>query len=304
MAAPDATKLPTGLALYTRAAELSSNQVIAAYSTSFGMAARLLGGSVRQAVRNIYALVRVADEIVDGSAAEAAVEAQARGGVPVVPGKALDELETETYTALATGFSTNLVVHAFARTANECNFGRELIEPFFFSMRQDLTEQHHNQASFERYVYGSAEVVGLMCLAAFIRYGKRDFSHEQKLEMARGARALGSAFQKVNFLRDLAADFKKLGRSYFPNVTVANFTEAEKVRLVDDIDADLAISAAILPMLPWSSRRAVAAAQLLFAELNNQIASTPATELIERRISVPTFKKLALLAKAIFTGKA
>ena len=299
MKTPDATKQPTGLALYTRAAELSSNQVIASYSTSFGMAAKLLGGSVRQAVRNIYALVRVADEIVDGAAAEAA----SLGGA-INPAKALDELEAETYAALRNEFSTNLVVHAFALTANDCGFGREIIEPFFYSMRQDLTEQHHDQASFERYVYGSAEVVGLMCLAAFIRQSNREFSHEQKIEMARGARALGSAFQKVNFLRDLAADFKKLGRSYFPNVTVANFTEAEKVRLVDDIDADLAISASILPMLPRNSRVAVAAAQLLFGELNNQIANTPAAELIERRISVSNFKKLQLLARAIFTGKA
>lgn len=299
MARYDATKQPTGLELYTRAAELSSNQVISTYSTSFGMAAKLLGKDVRQSVRNIYALVRVADEIVDGAAAEAA----ALGGA-VNPSKTLDELEAETYLALENGFSSNLVVHAFALTANQCGFGRELIEPFFYSMRQDLTEQFHDDSSFKRYVYGSAEVVGLMCLAAFIHHGNRTYSQDQKLEMARGAQALGAAFQKVNFLRDLAADFKKLGRSYFPNVTVGNFTEGEKVRLVDDIDADLAVSAGILPLLPRSSRVAVVAAQLLFAELNNQISNTPAAELIERRISVPNLKKLQLLVRAILTGRA
>jgi phytoene synthase len=211
MYAPDATKEPTGLSLYTLAAERSSNQVIAAYSTSFGWATKLLGGPVRQSVKNIYALVRVADEIVDGAAAEAA----SKGG-KVIPAQQLDELEAEVYAALTNGFSTNLVVHAFALTASETGFGRDLIEPFFWSMRQDLTVQEYDQAGFERYVYGSAEVVGLMCLAAFIKFGGVQYSQEQKLELALGARALGAAFQKVNFLRDLAADFKALGRSYFP----------------------------------------------------------------------------------------
>lgn len=295
----DATKRPTGLALYTRAAEASSNQVIKAYSTSFGFAVSLLGSTCRQAVRNIYALVRVADEIVDGAAADARAL-----GSEVDPATQLDQLEAEVYAALANGFSTNLVVHAFALSANEIGFGRELIEPFFYSMRQDLTSTQHDEASFKRYVYGSAEVVGLMCLGAFLKYSKATYSAEEKLQLVAGARALGSAFQKVNFLRDLAADFKALGRSYFPNVTVANFTEAEKTRLVDDINAELAISAKTISLLPGNCRAAVAAAQLLFADLNHRIDATPAAELIERRISVPNWRKIGLLFQAIVTRKA
>ena len=146
---------PFGFALYSQAAEASTNQVIAAYSTSFGWATKLLGTSVRQDVRNIYGLVRVADEIVDGAADKAFAELL------------LSELETETYRAIEIGFSTNLVVHAFALTARRCKIGREIIQPFFDSMRADITQREHDQASFDLYVYGSAEVVGLMCLQAF-----------------------------------------------------------------------------------------------------------------------------------------
>src|ERR1019366_7353320 len=128
-------------------------------------------------------------------------------------------------------------------------------------MRSDLSATEHDQESFDRYVYGSAEVVGLMCLCAFLQ----GTTHSQKEteELETGARALGAAFQKVNFLRDLAADFRDLGRSYFPGVRVDAFTESEKNRLLDDIDADLRTSAAVIPKLPAGSRRAVALAQAL-----------------------------------------
>ena len=293
MTAPDATKQPTGLGLYTHTAEQAASAVITSYSTSFGWATKLLGKNVRQAVKNIYALVRVADEIVDGSAAEAA----ANGG-EVKPGVELDQLEADTYAALANGFSANLVVHAFAITANDVGFGRELIEPFFYSMRQDLVNQRYNQAAFDRYVYGSAEVVGLMCLAAFIKYGEVEYTREEKLQLASGARALGAAFQKVNFLRDIAADFNALGRSYFPNVTVDSFNNAERDRLVADIQSDIDVASAELPHLPKSSSRAVAAALMLFQALNKRIAETPADLLVRTRIRVPNAQKLVILIKA------
>lgn len=277
------------LALYDRVAEETASIVIRRYSTSFGLASRLLGPGVRQHVENIYALVRVADEIVDGGAEEAGVDA-------IGAGRALNELERETENAMDTGFSSNLVVHAFALTARETSFGAELTAPFFESMRMDLSAKQHDQASFERYVYGSAEVVGLMCLRAFVLGEKVD--DLPRLET--GARALGAAFQKVNFLRDLAADFETLGRSYFPNVNVETFTEEEKVRLLDDIDADLAVSAAVLPDLPASSRRAVALAQSLFAELSRRLRKTPTDQLVRSRVRVPNPVKvrLALAASA------
>jgi len=139
-------------------------------------------------------------------------------------------------------------------------------------------------------------VVGLMCLRAFVLGENVD--DLPRLET--GARALGAAFQKVNFLRDLAADFETLGRSYFPDVNVETFTEEEKVRLLDDIDADLAVSAAVLPDLPASSRRAVALAQSLFAELSRRLRKTPADQLVRSRVRVPNPVKvrLALAASA------
>ena len=291
MESQDTTKVPTGLALYSQAAHRASREVIYSYSTSFGMATRLLSKDVRHHVENIYALVRVADEIVDGSAAEA----QAKGA-ELDPEAELNAFEQETYRAMQLGFSTNLIIHAFATTAREVGISKDIVEPFFYSMRQDLTEKEHDQASFDTYVYGSAEVVGLMCLAVFVHGGS--YTKDEKVALVKGARALGSAFQKVNFLRDLSADFKRLGRSYFPNVNVSNFDEATKARLVEDINQDLAVSAQSLPLLPKSARAAVTAAQLLFTELNLKIGNTEAKKLIETRISVGNATKIWLLAKS------
>ena len=283
---------PSSLELYTLAAESSSNAVIASYSTSFGVATKLLAPEIRQHVRNIYALVRVADEIVDGAAAEARV-----GGGNVEPSVALDQLEAEIYKTLRSHFSTNLVVHAFAKTANETGFSRGIIEPFFASMRMDLWPRKHSPESFSKYVYGSAEVVGLMCLHAFIK--ESDFSLEDYKSITRSARALGAAFQKVNFLRDLSADFEKLGRSYFPDVNPANFNESQKATLLLDIREDLKTSSQSLKFLPASSRKAVSAAQMLFTELANRIEKTPAEQLLRARISVPNTTKLFIVLKAL-----
>ena len=162
----------------------------------------------------------------------------------------------------------------------------------------DLSQKQHDQASFDTYVYGSAEVVGLMCLRAFLL-------GEPVTDLPRfetGARALGAAFQKVNFLRDLAADFETLGRSYFPDVDVHTFDEATKNRLLDDIDADLAVSASVVPDLPRSSRRAVALAQSLFAELSTRLRATPADQLVRARVRVPNSVKARLALAAAVSG--
>lgn len=293
MSTPTSTKKLSGLALYTQAAEASSAVVIGKYSTSFGWATKLLGKNDRHHVRNIYALVRIADEIVDGAAAEALSSA-----IGVDPHAMLDKLEQETYRAVECGFSTNLVVHAFAYTAREVGIKRELIQPFFNSMRTDLFQRVHDKRSFEAYIYGSAEVVGLMCLQVFLnRVSVRD---EEKAEFVAGARALGAAFQKVNFLRDLSADFDKLGRSYFPLIRVEDFNNSERDRLVDDIRNDINTSKISLAKLPSSSKRAVGAALMFFDALNNKIAGTPANELIKKRIRVTDAQKIFILLKATF----
>jgi phytoene synthase len=285
----------TALDQYNDVAERAASLVIRRYSTSFGMASRLLGDAVRQPVENVYALVRVADEIVDGGADEAGLDA-------MVAARLLDDLERDTERALEEGYSANLVVHAFARTARAAGFGSELTAPFFASMRMDLSATEHDEESFRRYVYGSAEVVGLMCLRIFVgdagRERGRVYTDDDLASLEAGARALGSAFQKVNFLRDLRADHEALGRSYFPGIDVATLTESQKNALLDDIDAELALAGRSLSFLPRSSRRAVALAQGLFTELSRRIRATPASVLARTRVRVPDPVKLRIAIAA------
>ncbi|CAN5404965.1 squalene/phytoene synthase family protein [soil metagenome] len=275
--------------LYDSVAAETAHIVIHRYSTSFGLASRLLGSHVRGHVENIYALVRLADEVVDGVAASANLSALQIAAL-------LDTLRRDTLEAISVGYSTNLVVHAFAMSAREVGFGPELVEPFYTSMRADLTAAEHTAESFDAYVYGSAEVVGLMCLAAFLQ--GHTFTDAEHAELVEGARRLGAAFQKINFLRDLSADFAGLGRSYFPGVTVTSFSEESKAEIIDDIVNDLRIARAALPLLPTSSRRAVALAQGLFAELTRRLRATPAAVLAETRIRVPNPVKLRIAAAA------
>jgi len=279
------------LARYTQAAIRASREVIASYSTSFGWATKLLKQPIRTQVQNIYGLVRVADEIVDGAAAGAL------GDNRLEATSQLDKLEQETYKAMQLGFSTNLIVHAFAVTARETDIDRKHLEAFYHSMRMDLNKTRYDHKSFSTYVYGSAEVIGLMCLQTFIH--DKEFSLEQRETLRKGAQALGAAFQKVNFLRDLASDFEQLGRSYFPLVNVNNFTEETKVALVQDINNDLAVSAKSIKLIPKSARKAVVAAQLLFTELNVKISATPAEELMRTRIRVSNLRKLVIIVKAL-----
>lgn len=281
--------------LYDRLADQTASLVIRRYSTSFGLASGLLGAGIRQSVANIYALVRVADEIVDGGAAGAGLGRQQVE-------RMLDAYEAETERALGEGYSADLVVHAFARTARDAGFGTELTKPFFASMRADLHETQHDPESFAAYVYGSAEVVGLMCLRVFLKDAPRAHSPEELAILEAGARSLGAAFQKVNFLRDLAADHDKLGRSYFPGIDVTRLTEDEKITVLDDIDADLSRAAATLPLLPRSSRRAVALAHGLFAELSRRLRRTPAELLIRTRVRVPDLVKLRIALGAATGG--
>jgi phytoene/squalene synthetase len=276
---------------YDRAAARSSAVVIGEYSTSFGLAVRLLPPRTRVHIRNLYALVRLADEVVDGVAAAAGMSQDRIAA-------ALDELESSTYAAMETGYSTNLVVHAFARTARAVGIERAVVTPFFTSMRMDLERATHTDASFAEYVDGSAEVVGLMCLRAFVAEGPPR-SPDQLVTLESGARRLGAAFQKVNFLRDLAADSDGLGRAYFPGVDVSRLDEPTKQRLLDDIDGDLAAAAAALPLLEPGPRRAVALAHGLFAELADRIRATPAATLRTTRIRVPDPAKARLAALAV-----
>jgi len=284
------THFPTALDSYSRTAQRSARLVLDDYSTSFSLACRLLDASTAGHIADIYALVRLADEVVDGVAVQAGLDSEAVSAC-------LDELQEETARALERGYSTNLVVHAFALTARATGITADLTDPFFASMRADLLIAEHDAQSLEEYIYGSAEVIGLMCLQVFRTIPGAPLHGAAQAELA--ARSLGAAFQKVNFLRDLAADSQQLGRRYFPGINPQTLTESQKSKLVEDIQNDLASARAGLPFLAPPAARAVRLAHDLFEELTLQLSATPAEQLLSRRISVPNLRKALLAAKAI-----
>jgi phytoene/squalene synthetase len=291
MTAPGATTWRelerTETARYDALASATANEVVRRYSTSFALACRMLAPPQRHDVRAIYALVRVADEIVDGPWGLRDGDRARR---------LLDQFEAETLDALQHGSSANLVAHGFARTARRCRIGRELVGPFFDSMRVDLDVSEHDADSLGSYVFGSAEVVGLMCLRAFL--ADEPDAERRYAELAPGARRLGAAFQKVNFVRDLAADEQLRGRRYLPRLAQP-LTEADKLALLDDVQRDLDAAAPAIAQLPRSSRRGVLLAARVFDELARRLRATPANEILERRVRVPDLVKARIAVASI-----
>lgn len=275
---------------YSRAAHRSASRIIRDYSTSFGWASKLLDRDIRPGIEDVYALVRIADEIVDGAAEQAGLDRAAQRAT-------LDALESDVATAMAVGYSSNLVVHAFATTARAYGIGGDLVTPFFASMRRDLSPINFDQKELDDYIYGSAEVVGVMCLHVFL--GRTGTAPQP--ELVHGARKLGAAFQKVNFLRDLATDWQELGRNYFPGIDPDHLTDDQKNLLVDDIESDLDEALETIGQLPKGCRTAVLAAHNLFRELAVRIRATPASELMTTRVRVPNGAKAALVLRARFS---
>jgi 15-cis-phytoene synthase len=281
-----ALALTEGLGLYERTAHRGAAIVIKEYSTSFGLASRLLAPAIRPEIENIYALVRVADEIVDGAAAQAGLSTEQQR-------ECLDAMELETLRALQRGYSSDLIVHAFAMSARRAGIDAMLVAPFFASMRRDLDPSPFTEDELRSYIYGSAEVIGLMCLRVFL-VGEYANDNERR-RMEHGARRLGAAFQKINFLRDIGADFRALGRRYFPGVDPLAVTEAQKAAIIADIRSDLAAANAVIPRLPAGCRRAIRAASTFFGVLTERIDSTPAERLASERVRVSGPAKLRIL---------
>lgn len=275
---------------YDRMAIRSSHQVILSYSTSFSLATRLLEKQVRNDIRNLYAMVRIADEIVDGTA-------QSAGFSPAATAEALDDYESAVLAAPGRRFHSDPVLHAYALSARRCDFNPEHVVAFFSSMRCDLNQSAHDADSFQDYVYGSAEVIGLLCLSVFLV--DHPVTEQERARLESGARSLGAAFQKINFLRDLAEDSETLGRTYFPGMEQHGLTEEYKTRLVADIRTDLDAARTVMSLLPTSARTGVLAASELFSELTDRIEQRSAAELLSYRVSVPRRTKAAVLARAI-----
>ncbi|NJC56373.1 phytoene/squalene synthetase [Brevibacterium marinum] len=282
--------------VFSRTAQQAAKAVISNYSTSFGLATSLLGSSHRHHIRNIYALVRIADEIVDGLAADAGLGVREQYAL-------LDDFASATRNALRSGVSDNLIIHAFAETARAAEITVDLIEPFFASMRADVAAPGEPLApvrsfhpdELRDYVYGSAEVVGLMCLRVFLLDQHRTPAQIEQLE--NGARELGAAFQNINFLRDLADDSQRLHRSYL--TAASRLTDSDKSAWVKRIRQQLSYAEGTTSLLPKDARAAVRGAAALFAALNDKIAATPVDHLYRERVRIPNVVKASLAAKAV-----
>lgn len=264
-------------------AHRAARQVIATYSTSFGIASALLPRAMRHDIAHLYAVVRIADEIVDGAAPAETASVQ------------LEAYEEAVCAAPARPFHTDPILHAYAATARHCGFAEEHLRAFFASMRADLTPREYTPEELTQYIYGSAEVIGLLCLAIFFADEPNCYDREY---LENGARHLGAGFQKVNFLRDLREDTEKLGRAYYP----ATLTVEEKAGIVASIRKDFTIAEPTVRLLPRGARVAVTAAYGIYSRLTEQLDAMMPEELLARRAYVPTWEKAAIVARAVARG--
>lgn len=271
--------------LYHKISHQCSENITQSYSTSFSLASRLLPPGVREAIYDIYGFVRLADEIVD------TFHSHDKGYL-------LDRLDEDWKYAVENGISINPVLHSFQRTVRAYNIPLELIESFMHSMRLDLQKLDYNDDMLKEYIYGSADVVGLMCLKVFVRGSQEEYD-----KLKEPAMRLGSAFQKVNFLRDLKADFQELDRVYFPGFDYNNFTQESKRRLVEDIDADFEAAYNGIAQLPVDCRLAVFTAYKYYKRLLRKIESTPSEEILNSRIRVPNAEKFGIMLSSYFSLK-
>jgi phytoene/squalene synthetase len=205
----------------------------------------------------------------------------------------LSEFKKDTYAAIDRGISLNPILHSFQRTVNEYKIDHGLIEAFFNSMEMDLSKRTYDNFGYEEYIYGSAEVVGLMCLFVFCE-GNKELYHELKAP----ARRLGAAFQKVNFLRDVKSDFEGLDRMYFPDCDFRNFTEADKARIEKDIKDDFNAAYQGIIRLPIKSRFGVYVAYKYYLSLFKKIKQLEPQRILEERVRIPNYGKAFIVAKA------
>jgi phytoene/squalene synthetase len=251
------------------------------YSTSFSSATKLLSPSIRQDIYNIYGFVRLVDEIVDSFHQYDKREL-------------IEDFERQLYHALDFKISLNPVLNAFQQTVHHYQIDIEYIDAFMSSMKADLDiSEYQDVASYQQYIYGSADVVGLMCLKVFVKGDQDAFDHLKPF-----AQKLGSAFQKVNFLRDLQEDYENLGRSYFPNTPVEQLSEEDKQRLIHEIREDFNEAYIGIMQLPLEARLGVYVAYKYYLKLLEKIASTPAEKITHSRIRVPNAVKFLLLGKS------
>ena len=268
------------ISLFHKVSHQCSKITTEGYSTSFSSAIRMLHADLRMPVYDIYGFVRFADEIVDTFH-------------EFDKHSLLAEFKKETYEAIQRGISLNPILHSFQITVNKYNIDHALIEAFFNSMEMDLCEKEYDAACYSTYIYGSAEVVGLMCLYVFCNGDEMEY---EKLKPS--AQSLGAAFQKINFLRDLKDDHEQLNRTYFPGVNFKKFTEEDKRTIEEDIEEDLKKAYEGILMLPVKAKFGVYVAYKYYRSLFRRIQQAQPQILLQNRVRISNTFKAVILLKA------
>ena len=258
-----------------------SENVTKTYSTSFSLATRLLSENIRKDIYNIYGFVRFADEIVDSFHDYNKTEL-------------FNDFSDDLEKALVNKIHLNPILNSFQHTFHKYNIDKDLVDSFMKSMRMDLTKKKYSTVKeYKEYIYGSADVVGLMCLKVFVQGDSKLYN-----KLKNNAMKLGSAFQKVNFLRDLKADKEDLNRTYFPNTKFEKLNESEKNEIINEIENDFKDGLDGIKQLPIDAKFGVFMAYRYYNQLLKKLKKTPATEIINRRIRVPNLKKIELLTRS------
>jgi phytoene/squalene synthetase len=272
-------------ALFDQVSQEISKTVTKNYSTSFSLGILALSPSIRPAIYAIYGYVRLADEIVDSFH-------------EYNKHQLLENLTAQTWQALDERISLNPILQSFQETVNRYGIDRELIRLFLKSMEMDLAPLNYDKERYQEYILGSAEVVGLMCLQVFVEGNKEEYAALKPYAMK-----LGSAFQKVNFLRDLKADYQELGRTYFPNLDMRVFDNSTKATIEKEIEAEFKEALTGIKKLPPTSRFGVYLAYRYYLSLLNRIKATSAQKILKERIRVPNGQKLSLMMSSYLQYK-
>lgn len=262
-----------------------SKLVTKQYSTSFSLAVKMLDKSIRDAIYSIYGFVRFSDEIVDsfhGFNKEHLIKS----------------FEKDYYDALETKISLNPILNSFQHTVRDYGIDNKLVQAFLKSMKLDLKKNQYNQEEYKEYIYGSADVVGLMCLKVFVKGDQEKYD-----SLEESAMKLGSAFQKVNFLRDLKDDYEELNRSYFPNIDVKDLNNESKKVIIQEIEADFKDALLGIKNLPKEAKFGVYTAYVYYLSLLRKLKRTPAERIMSTRIRISNPYKLLLLIKSFVTYK-
>ncbi|QEM14309.1 phytoene/squalene synthase family protein [Mucilaginibacter rubeus] len=270
--------------LYDEACFECSKLITKKYSTSFSLGIKTFDKSFRYPIYAIYGFVRYADEIVDTFH-------------DYDQQQLIDRFSDETFRAIKEGISTNPVIHSFQQIVNQYHIDHELIRAFLRSMAMDLDNKAYDKESYQTYIYGSAEVIGLMCLRVFT---SDDVLYQSLIPKAR---SLGAAFQKVNFLRDVKADYTERGRTYFPGIDFNNFTEQDKLTIEAEIKHDFDEAFEGIKRLPVGTRLGVYIAYIYYLQLFKKISYTPANVILQKRIRVSDARKMSLYIKAVLQQK-